>query len=196
MLSRLRDSLLPLTAEITTALLATVDAVREMLKSIEASGKEGERNDRDLISNLTRLLEPRAAHLPSDVPDAKAKPTANPSEQPVPNLGDILVNRGAAKISDVHDAVEQQKAGDPRHVGEILVEKGAVKPQDIVEALNAQQQARGQGAVDSTIRVDVGQLDRLMNRVGELVLLRNQIVQPRSYPTLGYSEMQHTLSQA
>ena len=177
LLSRLRDGLLPLTAEITTALLATVDAVREMLKSIEASGKEGERDDRDLISNLTRLLEPRAAHLPSDVPDAKAKPTANPSEQPVPNLGDILVNRGAAKVSDVHDAVEQQKAGDPRHVGEILVEKGAVKPQDIVEALNAQQQARGQGAVDSTIRVDVGQLDRLMNRVGELVLLRNQIVQ-------------------
>jgi two-component system chemotaxis sensor kinase CheA len=54
---------------------------------------------------------------------------------------------------------------------------GVVKPQDIVETLNAQQQARGQSACDSTIRVDVGQLDRLMNRVGELVLLRNQIVQ-------------------
>jgi two-component system chemotaxis sensor kinase CheA len=34
LLSRLRDGLLPLTAEITTALLATVDAV-EMLTSIE-----------------------------------------------------------------------------------------------------------------------------------------------------------------
>jgi len=51
-----------------------------------------------------------------------------------------------------------------------------VKPQDVLDALNVQQ-ARGQGASDSTIRVDVSQLDRLMNRVGELVLLRNQIVQ-------------------
>ena len=36
---------------------------------------------------------------------------------------------------------------------------------------------RGPSAVDSTIRVDVGLLDRLMNMVGELVLTRNQILQ-------------------
>ncbi len=170
LLSRLRDGLLPLTAEITTALLATVDAVREMLKSIEASGKEGERNDQDLISKLTRLLEPPTAGLRAEISGAKAEAMATPSEQPVPNLGEILIKRGAAKVSEVHAAVEQQQAGDPRHVGEILVEKGAVKSQDIVEALNVQQQARGQSASDSTIRVDVGLLDRLMNRVGELVL--------------------------
>jgi two-component system chemotaxis sensor kinase CheA len=57
------------------------------------------------------------------------------------------------------------------------VDKGNIKPQDVLEALNAQQHARGQSAVDSTIRVDVGLLDQLMNRVGELVLLRNQILQ-------------------
>ena len=58
-----------------------------------------------------------------------------------------------------------------------MAEKGAVKPQD-VEALNLQQQARsGKNASDSTIRVDVAHLDRMMNQMGELVLLRNQIVQ-------------------
>src|SRR5579864_4796331 len=108
---------------------------------------------------------------------SKIEPEPNSLEQPPLNLGEILIKRGVAKVSEVNAAVEHQKAGDPRHVGEILVERGAVKPQDIVEALNAQQQARGQSASDSTIRVDVGQLDRLMNRVGELVLLRNQIVQ-------------------
>jgi len=41
LLSRLRDGLLPLTAEITTAMLATVDAVREMLTSIEARARRG-----------------------------------------------------------------------------------------------------------------------------------------------------------
>ena len=177
LLSRLRDGLLPLTAEITTALLAMVDAVREMLKSIEASGKEGERNDRDLISTLASLLEPPAVSPRSEATPVKGEPAANRPELPVPNLGEILIKRGAAKVSDVHAAVDQQNAGDPRHVGEILVEKATVKSQEIVEALNTQQQARGQSASDSTIRVDVGQLDRLMNRVGELVLLRNQIVQ-------------------
>jgi two-component system, chemotaxis family, sensor kinase CheA len=52
-----------------------------------------------------------------------------------------------------------------------------VKSQEVLEALNLQQQARGSGTGESTIRVDVNQLDRLMNRVGELVLLRNQILQ-------------------
>jgi two-component system chemotaxis sensor kinase CheA len=178
LLARLRDGLLALNPEITTALLSMVDAVRQMLGSIEASGTEGERNDQELIATLTRLLEGNAEAKTAPAPapvEEEPQPTALP--QPVQNMGDILISRGAAKASEVRDAVEQQNEGDPRHVGEILVEKGAVKPQDVVDALHTQQQARGQSASDSTIRVDVGQLDRLMNRVGELVLLRNQIVQ-------------------
>ncbi|MBI3646378.1 MAG: chemotaxis protein CheW [Acidobacteriales bacterium] len=178
LLARLRDGQLTLSPEITTALLAMVDAVRHMLGSIEATGNEGERNDQELIATLTRLLQPKAEPNPAPDPaPAKEEAQQNDAPHPVPSIGDILIKRGAAKVSEVYDAVEQQKAGDPRHVGEILVEKGAVKPQDVLEALNVQQQARGQSASDSTIRVDVNQLDRLMNRVGELVLLRNQIVQ-------------------
>jgi len=176
LLSRLRDGVLPLSAEITTALLAVVDAVREMLGNIENSGKEGERHDEDLISLLTRFLEPQVVP-PAPDPGQVPEPAATTGTPPVPNIGEILIKRGAAKVSEVHAAVEQQRAGDPRHVGEILVERGVVQSQQIVDALHAQQQARGQSASDSTIRVDVGQLDRLMNRVGELVLLRNQIVQ-------------------
>jgi len=181
LLARLRDGVLALTPEITTGLLSMVDAVRQMLGSIESCGGEGTRNDQELIASLTALREDKAptagvmdgpaAQKKLD-PPAVAAPPAN-----VPPLGDILVVEGKAKVSDVAEALEQQNAGDPRHVGEILVEKGAVKPQDVVDALNTQQQVRGQSASDSTIRVDVGQLDRLMNRVGELVLLRNQIVQ-------------------
>jgi two-component system, chemotaxis family, sensor kinase CheA len=178
LLVRLRDGLLLLSPEITTALLAMVDAVRQMLGNIEASGSEGGRNDQELISMLTRLLPSQAEANPAPEP-ALAKEGSQPDDlpEPGPNIGDILISRGAAKVSQVYEAVEQQKAGDPRHLGEILVEQGAVKPQDVVEALHIQQQARGPSASDSTIRVDVGRLDRLMNRVGELVLLRNQILQ-------------------
>lgn len=178
LLARLRDGLLTLSPEITTALLAMVDAVRQMLGSIEGTGSEGERNDGPLIASLTRLLQNGAeASRPSDPAPADPKISQRDSSQRVRNVGEIFVSHGAAKLSEIYEAVEQQNAGDPRHIGEILVEKGTVKPQDVVNALNAQQQARSQSASDSTIRVDVGQLDRLMNRVGELVLLRNQIVQ-------------------
>jgi two-component system, chemotaxis family, sensor kinase CheA len=178
LLSRLRDGLLTLNAEITTALLAMVDAVRQMLGSIDATGGEGERNDAELISNLTGLLQPKTETTPAPDPTpAEQEIPHHDLPQPAPNVGDILIQRGAAKASEVYEAVEQQNAGDPRHVGEILVDKGAVQPQDVLEALNVQQQARGPSASDSTIRVEVSQLDRLMNRMGELVLLRNQIVQ-------------------
>ena len=177
LLARLRDGLLNLTPEITTALLSMVDAVRQMLSSIENGGNEGARNDQKLIATLTALLGGKPqAEQPQATAEKKPDPPV-PAGGAVPPLGNILVEEGKARVSDVAEALEQQKSGDPRHVGEILVEKGAVKPQDVVDALNTQQQVRGQSASDSTIRVDVGQLDRLMNRVGELVLLRNQIVQ-------------------
>ena len=90
LLARLRDGQLTLSAEITTALLTMVDAVRQMLGSIETAGNEGERNDQELIANLTRLLQPKAESNPSPEP-ASAKAEAQPTEshQPAANVGDV-----------------------------------------------------------------------------------------------------------
>ncbi len=178
LLSVLRDGHLTLNSEITTALLAMVDAVRQMLSSIDNVGDEGERDDQELIATLARLLHPEAATTSEQPPDREAEESAKKDElHPEANIGEILIKRKTVKVIDVYDAVQQQQEGDPRHVGEILVEKGSVKPQDVLEALNLQQQVRAGSTSDSTIRVEVSQLDRLMNRVGELVLLRNQILQ-------------------
>ena len=176
LLTRLRDGQMTLTPEITTPLLGMVDAIRQMLGSIEASGSEGERDDSKLIATLTRLQQPpevaaksQVASAPESAPEAAVSPA---------NLGDILIERAGATPAEVQLAAKTQKEGDPRHLGEILVEQGAVRPADIVDALHVQQSSRAQTAAsDSTIRVDVGLLDRLMNLVGELVLARNQILQ-------------------
>src|SRR5271156_1634657 len=50
LLGRLRDGQLTLDREITNGLLAMVDAVRQMLASIDGSGLEGDRDDSQLIS--------------------------------------------------------------------------------------------------------------------------------------------------
>jgi two-component system chemotaxis sensor kinase CheA len=68
LLARLREGQLRLNPGITTALLAMVGAVRQMLTNIEACGNEGERDDKALIAALTRLQQVEAATSVTDSP--------------------------------------------------------------------------------------------------------------------------------
>jgi two-component system chemotaxis sensor kinase CheA len=63
LLSRLRDGKLSVTVEIVSALLATIDAVREMLRSIELTGQDGDQLYSELIGVLRALTvnEPASA---------------------------------------------------------------------------------------------------------------------------------------
>ncbi|HEX5483261.1 MAG TPA: Hpt domain-containing protein, partial [Terriglobia bacterium] len=185
LLSRLRDRKLLLTPEITSGLLAMVDALREMLASIEASGSDGDREYGELIQILTKLQEPgppAPLPLPKPVtpqsePPANHEPDAGPEAAEAVPIGQLLIQSGKVSQAQVQAALEAQQAGDPRHLGEILVEQGAIQPPTIRAVLEEQKQARSSALAGNTIRVDVGQLDKLMNLVGELVLARNQIVQ-------------------
>ena len=175
LLTRLRDGQLTLNQELTTALLGMVDAVRQMLGSIEASGAEGERDDTKLIATLTRLQqqpEPPAKSRSAPVPDEAIEAATPPS-----SMGDILMQHAGVTQAEIQRAAKTQHEGDPRRLGEILVEQGSVKPADIVDALHAQSSGAHAAASDSTIRVDVALLDKVMNLVGELVLARNQVLQ-------------------
>jgi len=177
LLTRLRDRQLTLNPEITTALLSMVDAVRQLLSQIETTGQEGERDDSVLIATLTRLLQPPEAPAKTKSVAPVTEIASEAADLP-PNIGDILMQRAGVTSAEVLLAAKQQKEGDPRHMGEILVEQGAAQPADVVDALRVQQSSRVQAtASDSTIRVDVGLLDKVMNLVGELVLARNQVLQ-------------------
>ena len=181
LLGRLRDGQLELDREITNALLAMVDAVRQMLASIEATGGEGERDDSGLISRLTGLQ--KAAAAPAQTP---AKTPAKSEVAPVPEsasetaaLPSSLLPSSTLPTSITPSSILPSSTGDipvqPTGVTP-AEEPGVARPADVVEALH-QQATRGQSATDSTIRLDVSLLDQLMNLVGELVLARNQILQ-------------------
>jgi two-component system chemotaxis sensor kinase CheA len=178
LLVRMRDGDLRLDAEIASALLALVDALREILGNIESTGEEGDGNYDALIHCLQELHD-RTASTPSNAPEpVPATPVAAPrfreAERPV---GEILIQSGAASPEAVAEALVEQFRGNEHKLGEILVERGAASSAAIAEALEAQGEARKDSALsDSSIRVDVGLLDRLMTLVGELVLARNQIV--------------------
>jgi two-component system chemotaxis sensor kinase CheA len=197
LLVQLRDGKLALNTDMVSAMLLTVDAVRQILANIEASGTEGDGTYGALESLLNDLKgDALAANKPAQDPDWKlaagpieismeadapsgAAPKAEPAKPAVKPLGEILVDSGKIKSEQLAEAMQLQEEGDPRHIGEILVEKGAAKPAEIKDALQAQKSAQipGGSVADTTLRVDVGLLDKLMNQIGELVLTRNHIVQ-------------------
>ena len=196
LLSRLRDGVLVLSPSITSGLLAMVDAVRTMLATIEKTGSDGDTDYAPLIEILTRLqaqeLETKMQNVAATLEPArcasdprKELPAENPSpsdtggftlDEPL-SLGQILVGGGHVKEDQLASALDQQRHGDPRRVGEILVARGAARQEEVLEALQAQNDGAISNLSSNNIRVDVRQLDKLMNLVGELVLARNQILQ-------------------
>ena len=84
LLSRLREGELILNPEITTGLLRMVDAVRQMLQSIEAIENEGERNDEDLIKTLTGLHEGKSQIAGETVQPDTAAPSQKDASDSAP----------------------------------------------------------------------------------------------------------------
>ena len=173
LLSRLRDGQLKLTPDIATVLLAMVDAVRQMLTSIEHSRTDEGRDYGGLIEALQRsesgeAPEPAAGGRHYEVG------AAAPRTQ---GMFEDLIRSGRLEREQVELAARLQQAGDPRRIGEILVDMGVLHPDDVLQALRTQSQKSAASAVQSSIRVDLDLLEKLMNHVGELVLARNQILQ-------------------
>jgi two-component system chemotaxis sensor kinase CheA len=162
LLSRLRDGKLTLSAEITSGLLAMVDAVRHMLAAIQATGQDGEEDYSALIEALARLQEEHSSQSPAVSSELHPVTELRQPVQP----GRISFAPEAEEQAEQHRATEMTaKVANPAAHFE-----DAPTPPQI-------QEARGADAAADTIRVGVTLLDRLMNLVGELVLARNQLLQ-------------------
>lgn len=174
LLSKLRDGLFTINPEITSALLATVDAVRFMLGQIEATGDPGTRDYSQLIERLTLLNEGKSAPVePEARPETiEADPLPMPPEAAAPTPPEIVIKEEEPVIAAAPNPSIPTEEQSPAPA---IPEPRAPQPRD--PAASEAGEARGNGVSDSTIRVDVGLLDKLMNLVGELVLARNQILQ-------------------
>jgi len=190
LLSKMRDGIFIINPEITSALLATVDAVRFMLSQIEASGDPGDRDYSSLIERLTFLNEGKTlpveaapvvqASAPEPLPITHAPetcslpPTVAAQAEPVADAPEPVDLPPAAP--SIAAAVPVPAVSTSAPVSGIPVPQTAPVVPDAATATETTE-PRGSGVSDSTIRVDVGLLDKLMNLVGELVLARNQVLQ-------------------
>ena len=183
LLARLRDGTQAVTADTISTLLAMVDAVRSLLAAIEKSGGEGDLGIEGVVALVNRQLAvggaaPAAEATEPPVPPKKAPRKRAPKPAPASYearrpVGELLVEQGSAESADVASALRRQVEGDERQLGAILLDEGKTTAGAVDDALSAQGR---RGVADSAIRVDVDLLDSLMNLVGELVLVRNQLM--------------------
>ena len=160
LLSRMRDLELLLNEEITTGLLKMVDAIRRILASVEATGQEPDEDHTALIAELTRLNR-------RDTPPA-APATVAPVEPVV-----------VARTPEPERAapVPEPQIAEPA-APDAVTERPDARATQQGQAWDGTERRKEAAALsESSLRVDVGLLDRLMNLVGELVLARNQILQ-------------------
>ena len=157
LLGKLRDGELALNPPRTSALLAMVDAIRQILSCIESDRNEGDIDYSQLVITLGKLLTDEGAQEIIAQP-APSMLVAEKKEEPTVEETTIL-----AEKTDRRQSIPDEQ------------EKHVAKAEDKRTATDRQNETRS--VSDSSIRVDVDILDRLMNLVGELVLARNQILQ-------------------
>ncbi len=189
LLGDVRSGQLKMGADISSALLQAVDKVRELLQSIEAAGVETECGSDSLAHALTKLHEillpappkgtPKASHkkqsaastAPTSTSAAQKTATSAPATTSVSPDVVPAIQSGNVALAGV---AQKSAADSPNAAAVPLAPQVAAPPAQTAQPSPV---AAESSAADSTIRVDVALLDRLMTCVGELVLARNQILQ-------------------
>jgi two-component system chemotaxis sensor kinase CheA len=190
LLGLLREGKVAADRPVITGLLHLLDGLRSILKTIETEDTEGEGEDAVLIAQLEELQTPRPAEAQAKqhtrvragvhetiASTAEARPSAASAGPPA---------AAAAHSTAPPLPAAQGPEPDPEGAQEPAASTAAKAP---VEADGDGTKPRVQGtgmgagigtAAESTLRVDVTLLNRMMNLVGELVLTRNQVLQVTS----------------
>jgi two-component system chemotaxis sensor kinase CheA len=174
LLGLLRENKLTANRELITGLLQLLDGLRSILKTIEAEDAEGTGDDAVLIGRLEELQLPAQAHVKHP---AHAKAGAHSASAPPAPPAEVKYKRPAAS------------APPPAEPTPALAHLAEPEPA-AAPTFKAPAEAEGDptrqrvpmigSAAESTLRVDVTLLNRMMNLVGELVLTRNQVLQATS----------------
>ncbi len=179
LLDFIREGTIRLNEEMIDVFLECFDCCQELLKSIEETGKENNKNYAAIVGKFTNVLEKNTltSELPVGTGAKIHKELLNQELQELQETKKITVaaikvekmetkidkkypTPTAADFADAHakDAGDASDSSDQ----DATLEKGAKKTS---------------GLTDSVVRVNVQLLDKIMNIVGELVLNRNQILQ-------------------
>ena len=196
LLTFLRDGVLLLNPDITSGLLAMVDAIREMLELIDQTRSDGDKDCSELIETLHQLQNSSSTVGEITVPVCTQQVAAQEVAAPVAAQAVAAVaanqqpaasvqqnERPASTVPFNAQPAQETQLAEEQDVpqAEALAERSGEnrRKEDAPVAADRRggKERREVSSADSAIRVDVSLLERLMDLVGELVLTRNQIIQ-------------------
>lgn len=172
LLGLLREGKLSATAHVITVLLELLDALRFILRAIEADETEGAGDDAELILRLVQLQSPETTDqtviaTDEERPRKRSTRSASGSARRKHRTGPARPSQQAvASCATATVAIANAPVAKPQEVSYV---EERIDPKPPVASAVA--------AAESTLRVDITLLNRMMNLVGELVLTRNQVLQ-------------------
>ncbi|MBL8889507.1 MAG: chemotaxis protein CheW [Planctomycetaceae bacterium] len=159
LLAGIHTGTFPMDPQISESLGGAIKVLKKTFQAIQADGTEGDEDHQFTVDFLEAVLSvkvPRNSTSPST--------TSDKSPPPVKSLAASPAETKRAERSVSVETAPTDQAGSATKEAKTELAKSP---------------SHDSGA-DTTIRVDVALLDKLMTRVGELVLARNQILQFQS----------------
>jgi two-component system chemotaxis sensor kinase CheA len=177
LLSKIREGSLQPTTAITSALLAAIDGTRAILSSLESNQNEGNSDSEAIIKTLNDCTK-----APVSVGNAPAAKTPAPEikPNPAPVIAPTMVFPNPAPVI-APTMVFPRDAGnsfsDAVKPVPLVMEKAPDTVSALKEKIEEPQREMASALSDSSVRIPVDILDKLMSLASELVLSRNQLLQ-------------------
>ncbi len=168
LLDRARKGELTLTGGAMDAIFDAADAMKRMIAAVTTALKRGTGvgSEPALPGLLARIVAAQRGEAHSvTLPDNRGR-----------RLGEILLDQGVVSSEGITHALAAQQA-EPQgpRLGEILVRGGDASARDVAQALRSQRGGAAAVEVKETIKVDTERLDRLIEMIGELVIVESMV---------------------
>ncbi|MEI7853654.1 MAG: chemotaxis protein CheW [Planctomycetota bacterium] len=184
LLSKIRDGSLQPTTVITSALLAAIDGTRAILSSLESNQNEGNSDSEAIIKALNDCT--KAPVSVGNAPVAKP-PAPEIKPNPAPVIAPTMVFPNPAPViaptmvfpkdagSSFSDALKPVPS--TAFPATLVIQKAPDTVSIIKEKIEEPHREVASALSDSSVRIPVDILDKLMSLASELVLSRNQLLQ-------------------
>jgi two-component system chemotaxis sensor kinase CheA len=146
-----------------TAILETIDRIKDILAELAEKAQEPEGNDETLIAELLALADEARSEVAEQAP---------PPDDPLDPVAAYLARHGQAPgdSAGTEDLVFRNAPGPQRR------RDGRIEDEEAV-ALAEEPRSPSRGGGPATLRVNVDTIEHLMTMVSELVLTRNQLLE-------------------
>lgn len=166
-LKKLRDGEISLSTHLMNAILKSVDMIRTLLQHIK------------LKDGIVEELSPILTELDIALDNAQADIIITNNE-PQPDIYDKTVKADISTPSEIHSQEETIKQFMQPFIEPIIIEQAASAEK--VTASTSQKESI------QTLRVDTDKIDKVMNLTGEVVLVRNRLLNIVNYLSSAYPD--------